>query len=212
MRPAALLVVVLLAASAEALDVGVEAYREARRAGALGVVAGRVAAEPRTPRAPASPLTGTAVMLLPRSETLLTRLEQLKARSRESSSSFAAAAPAMRKTREAYERALWEAGAPDLTSTVVVDADGGFRIDDVPAGAWLVLAWHSVPVDVSGQRIKPRERDMFRAQPRMQGFQSVTMWLQAITVAGGQIATVELTDRNGWFRGVVEERGPDAGR
>jgi hypothetical protein len=212
MRPAALLLVVVLATSAEALDVGLEAYREARRAGALGVVAGRVAAEPRTPRAAASPLTGTAVMLVPRSEALLTRLEQLKARSRESSTSFAGAAPAMRKARETYERDLWEAGAPDLASTVVVDTEGAFRIDDVPAGAWLVLAWHSVPFDVSGQRIKSRERDMFRTQPRMRGFQSVTMWLQAVTVARGETTTVELTDRNGWFRGVVEDRELDTGR
>jgi hypothetical protein len=40
----------------------------------------------------------------------------------------------------------------------------------------------------------------------------VTVWLQTLTVAGGATATVELTDRNGWFRGVIEERVLDTGR
>lgn len=210
--PAMLLTVLLLAASAEALDVGLEAYREARRAAALGVVTGRVVAEPRTPRGPGLPLAGTIVTLLPRSESLLVRLEQLKERSRESSTAFAAAVPAMRKARDAYERELWEAGAPDLTTMSLVDASGGFRIDEVPAGAWLMIAWHSVPMDVAGKKLKTKEREMFRSQPRMRGFESVTIWLRPVTVVGGETATVELTDRNGWFRGVIEDRVLDAGR
>jgi hypothetical protein len=31
-------------------------------------------------------------------------------------------------------------------------------------------------------------------------------------VTGGETTTVELTDRNGWFRGVAEERVLDTGR
>jgi hypothetical protein len=31
-------------------------------------------------------------------------------------------------------------------------------------------------------------------------------------VAAGETATLELTDRNVWFRGVIEERELDAGR
>ena len=209
---AALGAVLLLAASAGALDTGLDAYREARRTGAVGVVAGRVAAEPRTPRAPALPLTGTTVTLLPRSDAVLLRLEQLKERSRESSSAFASAAPAMRQAYDAYERELWESGAADLTSRVLVGADGGFRLDDVPAGAWLAIAWHSIPVDISGEKIKSKERGMYRTQPRMRGFQSVTIWLRTLTVAGGETTTLELTDRNAWFRGVIEERMLDTGR
>jgi hypothetical protein len=38
------------------------------------------------------------------------------------------------------------------------------------------------------------------------------VWLREVSVTGGATATVELTDRNGWFRGVVEEKMLDAGR
>ena len=209
---AAVLALLLLASSAEALDVSVEPYRQARQTRALGVVTGRVYAEQRTLRVPARPMTGTTVTLFPRSEALLARLETLKARSRESSTAYTAAAPAMRKAKEVYERELLHAGAPDLTPMVLVDRDGGFRIDDVPAGAWVLLAWYSTPVDVSTSKAKPRERDLYQPQPRLHGFQSVTVWLREVSVTGGATATVELTDRNGWFRGVVEERMLDTGR
>ena len=211
-RPAALLAILLLAASAQALEVNLDAYRDARRAGALGAMAGRAVAEPRSLSAAAQPLTGTIVAVLPRSEALMARLERLKEGARESSTAFAAAAPAMRRTREAYERELWEAGAPDLTPTVLVDAEGGFRIDDLPAGAWLVFAWRTMLVDVSGEKLKARERSLFLSRARLRGFQSVTIWLRAVELAGGATARIELTDRNAWFRGVVEERAPDTGR
>jgi hypothetical protein len=207
----AVLALLLLGSSAEALDVSVESYRQARQTRALGVVAGRVYAEQRTLRVPALPMTGTTVTLLPRSEALLARLERLKAQARESSTAFTAAAPAMRKAKEVYERELLHAGAPDLTPMVLVEPDGGFRIDDVPAGAWVLLAWYSTPVNVSTPKDKIRERNVYQPQPGLRGFQSVTVWLREVSVTGGATATVELTDRNGWFRGVAEERALDAG-
>jgi hypothetical protein len=208
---AAVLALLLLGSSAEALDISVEPYRQARQTRALGVVAGRVYAEQRTLRVPALPMTGTTVTLLPRSEALLARLERLKAQARESSTAFTAAAPAMRKAKEVYERELLHAGAPDLTPMVLVEPDGGFRIDDVPAGAWVLLAWYSTPVNVSTPKDKIRERNVYQPQPGLRGFQSVTVWLREVSVTGGATATVELTDRNGWFRGVAEERALDAG-
>lgn len=211
MRLVALLML-LLTAPAEALDVSVEPYREARRVGALGVVAGRVAAEPRTLRVPARPFTGATVTLLPHSKALVARLEQLKEGARESSRAFTAAAPAMRKAREVYERELLEAGAPDLTPMVLVDQDGRFKVDEVPAGTWMLIAWHSSPVDVSTPKAKARQRDLYQRGSRVEGYQAVTVWLRELTVTGGATATVELTDRNGWFRGVVEERVLDTGR
>jgi hypothetical protein len=211
-RAAFVAAVLLVAAPARALDVGLDAYLEARRTGATGVVSGRVAAEPRTPRGQAEPFTGTTVALLPRSEAVLLRLEQLKARSRDSASAFAAAAPGMRQTQDSFEREVWQAGAPDLTTKVLVDADGSFRLEEVPAGAWLAIAWHGTPYDVSGERIKGKDRTMYRPQSRVKGFQSVTVWLRTVTVAAGETATLELTDRNAWFRGVIEERELDAGR
>jgi hypothetical protein len=226
---AAGLALLLVGGAAEALDVSVEPYREAQRTGALGAVAGRVAAEPRTPGGLPQPFIGTTVMLLPRSEVLVSELQALRDGSRESSRAFAEAAPAMRKAQEAYERELLEVGAPDLTPLVLVDRDGSFRIDDVPAGAWVLIAWHGVPVavsepkpksrspkpnqpDMSGLKPRSRPRNPYQPRPRLQGYQPVTVWLQTLTVAGGATATVELTDRNGWFRGVIEERVLDTGR
>ena len=209
---AILISALLVAAPAAALDVGLDTYREARRTGTIGAVAGRVVAEPRNLRTPGRPFTGTTVALLPRSDALLARLEQLKESSRESSGSFTGAAPAMRRARDAYERELWELGAPDLATTMLVDADGAFRLDDVPAGAWMAIVWHSAPVELSGDKVNAKERGMYRTQPRIRGFQSVTIWIRTVTVGGGETATLDLTDRNAWFRGVIEDRMLDAGR
>jgi hypothetical protein len=208
---AVVLVGLLLVSRAEALDVDLGPYRDARRAGALGVVAGSVQAESRTPTSQPRPLTGAIAVLLPRSSALWGRLERLKAQSRESSTAFAAAASEMRKAKEAYERDLVQAGAPDLTLMVVVEPDGSFRIDDVPAGTWMLLVWHSTSVDVSAQRTKVKDKNLYQPRPRLQGFQSVTVWLREVTVAGRETATLELTDRSGWFRGVIEERVLDPG-
>ena len=212
MTRVAVLAAILLVARAEALDVGLDSYRDARRAGALGMVAGRVYAEPRALNAPARPMTGTTVVLLPRSAALLGRFEQLKEQSRESSTAFTNAASAMRRAKEAYERELVQAGAPDLTLMVAVDPDGGFRIDDVPAGAWMLLGWHSAPGDVSAPGGKAKDKSLYQPRSRLHGYQSVTVWLRELTVSGRETASLELTDRNGWFRGVIEERELDSGR
>jgi hypothetical protein len=211
-RRTGLLALLLVASTAHALDVSLEPYREARRAGKLGVVTGRIYSESQKPSGQAQPMTGATVSLFPRSATLEARLQRLKEQSRESAAGFTAAAPAMRKAKEGYERELLEAGAPDLAIIVAVDGEGGFRIPEVPAGAWLLLAWHSSPVDVSVPKAKMKERGQYQPQFRLHGYQSVTVWLRDITVTAGVSASLDMTDRNGWFRGVVEERLPDASR
>jgi len=208
----ALLTLALGVSTAYALDVGLEPYREARQTGALGVVAGRVYAEARTADGQPRPMAGATVSLVPRSPGLEARLQRLKAESRDSPNGFTAAVPAMRKAQEAYERELLEAGVPDLAMRIAVDGEGRFRLDDVPAGSWLMLAWHSSPVDVSAPKGKPKERRQYQPQTRLQGYQSVTVWLREITVTGAATASLDLTDRNGWFRGVIEERVLDVGR
>jgi hypothetical protein len=207
-----LLIALLTVSTAHALDVDLEAYRGARRSGALGVVAGRIYAESRTPDGQPRGISPATVTLAPRSAALEARLRQLKEESRDSAGGFTTAVPAMRQAKERYERELLEAGAPDLAVLVAVDAEGRFRIPDVPAGTWLVLAWHSAPVDVSTPKGKPKERSLYQPRTRLQGYQSVTVWLQEVTVTGGGTVTLDLTDRNGWFRGVAEERVRDAGR
>ena len=209
---AGLLIALLTVSTAQALDVDLEAYRGARRSGALGVVAGRIYAESRTPGGQPVAISPATVTLAPRSAALEARLRQLKEASRGSAGGFTTAVPAMRQAKEHYERELLEAGAPDLAVLVAVDAEGRFRIPDVPAGNWLVLAWHSAPVDVSTPKGKPKERSLYQPRTRLQGYQSVTVWMQEVTVTGGGTVTLDLTDRNGWFRGVAEERLRDAGR
>lgn len=209
---AAVLLVLLLVGSATALDVPVDAYRAASQTGSVGSVSGRVYAESRTPTGPALPLTGATVTLLPRSQAFMLQLERLKEGSRQSSKAFAAAAPAMRKAQDAYERALLEAGAPDLSPRIAVGTDGGFRLTEVPAGPWLVVVWHGSPVDVATPKSSTRDRQIFQLPKRLTGFQSVTVWLREVSVARGATASVELTDRNEWFRGVIEERLLDTGR
>ena len=206
------LATLLLASTAQAMDVDLEPFRESRRSGALGAVSGRVYTDSRAPRGPVRPMTGTTVTLLPRSAGLLAKLDRLKGQARESSTAFTAAAPAMRKAKEDYERELLHAGAPDLAPMVLVDQDGGFKIEEVPAGTWMLLAWHSVAADVSTTKTKARERNRYLPQPRLHGFQSVTVWLREVPVGRGSISTVDLTDRNAWFDGVIEERELDAGR
>src|SRR5262249_55565754 len=109
---ALLALVLLIAGVAQALDVDLEPYPEARRAGAVGAVAGRVLAEPTRPDLPGRPFVGATITLLPRSQILMETLENLKRGSRDSVQSFRDAAPAMRKAREAYERELLVAGVP----------------------------------------------------------------------------------------------------
>ena len=173
---------------------------------------GRIYAETRTPNGPVQPLTGTTVTLLPRSRALMLELERLKEESRQSAKAFTAAAPAMRKAQEAYERALLQAGAPDLAPRISVAADGAFRLTEVPAGDWLVVAWHSAPVNTSTPQSRARERQIYQLDKRVTGFQSVTVWLREVAVARGETVSLELTDRNGWFRGVIEEKVLDTGR
>ena len=209
---AAALLVLALAGSAEALDVDVGPYRQAAQAKQVGVVAGRVYAESAKPRGPVRPLPGATVLLLPRSGALLTSLQRFKEDARGSAKAFAAAAPAMRRAQEAYERELVVAGAPDLASRVAAASDGAFRIAEVPAGDWLVLVWHSTPASVSPTKARGREQHTYQLPGRTTGFQAVVVWLREVTVVEGETVSIELTDRNEWFRGVIEEKTLDAGR
>ena len=213
MIAAALALLALAAGGADALDVTVAPYREAAQAGRVGVVTGRVYAESATPTGAPRRLPGVvSVILLPRSETLLAAFERFKEDSRASSKAFVAAAPAMRQAQEGYERELLRAGAPDLAPRSAVDADGTFRIPDVPVGNWLVIVWQSTPNEVSVPKARGRDRNLYQGNERVTGFQAVTIWLREVTVAYGETTALELTERNGWFRGVLEDRKRDTGR
>lgn len=202
--------------AAAGLDVDVGAYFAAGRAGSHGAVTGRASAS-RIPDAPRLPLDGTVVLLSPRSARLLAGLQAVKRRSRDSLNDFQTAVASMRGVVEDHLREVREAGAGGLVRTVTADAGGRFALDDVPVGAWLLIALHAGPTKTSPSPGKTRSsrksEATFLPQSKLLSYESVTLWLQELTVEPERAEVVELTDRNAWFTGIEEKRTrPDAGR
>src|SRR5207302_9884687 len=183
----------------------------AAAAGAVGTVTGHAWEERRKPGGVAQPLGGAVVTLVPHSSALTAQLEGIRTRSRDSATAYRASARAIRLAREAYEKALWEAGAADFVRASVVDTTGGFRMENLPAGAWLLIATRSVLVDRASPRIAKRERDAYAPALRLRGFSTASVWVRELTVSAGRTEDVELTDPNVWFTAIEEERALAAG-
>ena len=198
-------------ASAQGLDVSLGGYRASQNAGALGSVSGRAYVERRRVAGPDQPLVGASIVLVPRSPAFLARLAEIKMRARDDLQAYRGSAPAVRRAREEYERALWEAGAADLVHTAVAGADGRFRLEGLPAGDWVLVATHAELVNRHVPSAGKKEQRTYTRPPRLSGYQAVTVWLRELTITGGRAEGLELTDRNGWFSGVVEETTLDAG-
>ena len=204
-------------AAAPTLDAPIDRYREAAGGRELGAIKGRAFHERRRPSGAELPYAGTAVSVLPRSETWLFRLNAIKSAARESTDTYRRAAVAVREAREAYEKSLLEAGAGDLSQGATVDAEGRFTLEGVPAGPWVLLAYHAAYVHKAPQErpVVPGTPGRPQAPPlpylpgdRLAGFSVMTYWLREITVVGAGVETVELTDRNAWFTGIAESRQP----
>jgi hypothetical protein len=201
-----------VALAAQGVDAPIERYRDAAALHEVGGVRGRAFQERRKPSLPDVPLTAVAVSLLPRSETWLFRLNAIKRGARDSVDAFRDAAPSVRRAREAYEKALLEAGAGDLPQGATVDGDGRFTLDGVPAGPWVLLASRSTYVSKTpierpippGQYRPPAPPLPFLLPEKLAGYYVVTYWLWELTVVGGAVESVDLTDRNVWFAGVAE--------
>lgn len=211
-----LLVLALLFAGAavvEAFDVLADPYRAAAAAGAVGKVTGHVYEERRRPEGADQPLAGAAVTLMPRSAEFLRKFEEVKRTARNSVSDYRAAASAILNLRRAYEKALWESGAVDLVMATVVEADGRFLVENLPAGDWLLIVTRSVATDKrpAGTPSK-QQRGVYAPGTHLTGYQRLTIWLREVTVSSGRSESVDLSERSAWFSGVVEERAPDAGR
>jgi len=173
--------------------------------GRAGEVKGSVVLEPKTPRGAAIPLPGATLVLVPRSPELLRDLEQVKARARESEAGYLGAATEVTRLKERFEQALVDAGAGALVFPGASDAGGMFVFSRVPAGEWLLLGRYETIHRPRGSHPSPRDRRNFRLGPQPAGYRAVTYWLVPVRVAQGDVATVELTDRNLWLRGVVQE-------
>lgn len=210
---AAVLVGLAVSAGAQGVDAPLERYREAAGFQQLGVVLGRAYHERRKPTAADEPLSEVAVTLVPRSETWLFRLQAIKRESRDSVDAYREAAKLVRASRDAYEKRLLEAGAGDLAQAVTVDSEGSFSLEGIPAGPWILFAWHQTYVNKAPRtpRGPPRNterRNPFLVPDKLAGYHVVTYWLRELTVTAGAPEVVELNDRNAWFTGVTENRQP----
>jgi hypothetical protein len=209
MLPVWILPVLLVSGGAQPpLDTNVKSYN----ADATGAVSGRVYEEHRQTTHPEHPDSAVLVWILPRSEALVRRLEEIKRHARDSLGSYRNAAVRIRREREGYERALWEAGGADLVLSAQADREGRFSFERVPEGAWLVLTWRSVVFDGKSRQISKRQRGTFALDPQVDRYQAVTVWLTEVTVNGRTPTTVELRESNAWFTGVLEELKPGTSR
>ncbi|MBI2528170.1 MAG: hypothetical protein HYV93_19590 [Candidatus Rokubacteria bacterium] len=160
---------------------------------------------------PPVPYGSVAVMLVPDSAALERELDRIKAGLRESLRSYTDGAARVVAAREAYERALLAAGAGELVRGEVSDVDGRFRFSGVPAGDWLLLAWHNAEHPVRGRRLPKREAGHFTGNLERTGSTAITYWRMRLHIRTSEVATVTLNDRNGWMTGVREEsRPPDS--
>jgi hypothetical protein len=205
-----------LAGAAATVDAPVERYRDSVALHQIGTVQGRAFQERRRPSLPDTPLSAVAISLLPRSEAWLFRLNAIKRGARDSLDAYRSAAPSVRQAREAYEKALLEVGAGDLPQGAVSDGEGRFTLEGVPAGAWVLLASRATYVSrtprerpvAPGQYRPPTPPLPFLTPEKLAGYHVVTYWLKELTVVGGTVEPVELTDRNAWFTGVTENIQP----
>lgn len=221
-RLVALALAVLVAAPALAEVPSRAALEDLRRrilSKTTGTVEGRVYIERAKPDANDEPLVGIGLLLVPRSDGLIERLEGMKRQSRESVRGFRDAAPGVRQALDDHELQLWQAGYPDAAIRTATDAQGAFRAE-VPAGAWLLFAERSVFVPVYTSR-SPGPPTAFALDPlaryatsayqhflptaRLTGFDAVTVWLRELGVAAGETIALELHDRGVWLSGVSEE-------
>lgn len=185
-----------------------------------GLVQGRVYIERARPNAPDDPLVGVGVLVVPRSEELLERLESVKQQARESMQGFRDAAPAVRAIVEEHERQLWQAGYPDAAVRTATDATGAFHAG-LPAGAWLLVAERSVFLPVHSAKPSPAPTAIaldplarystmayqhFLPTARLAGYDAVSVWLRELSVDAGQTIALDLHDRGVWLSGVAEER------
>ena len=195
-------------------DVDVESYRRAEQQHASGAVTGR-ASTTSTPAGPRQPLTGVAVVLVPRAESFLAEVEGIKRQVRESITRYRTAIPDVRAARESYVRLLRGVGAGDLVRTATVDAEGRFTLPDVPAGRWMLIAEHATVA--KAKTAKPQKppktsgkgaSGTYLPHDEFLGYQSVSIWLAELSVETDRNETVELTDRNAWLSGVDEKTAP----
>jgi hypothetical protein len=204
---AALALALLAAALASELDVPAAPYREAERRGAVGSVVARAMADPDRPGGAERPVAGVAVTLLPRSESLLARLAEIRRRGREDLAAYRRSASAITEASAALRDALGREGAADLVRSGETGAGGQVAFARVPAGRWILLAQRAAAVRRPGAPAGQRDRRTFRLEAPLQGYTAISTWVQELAIEPAADVTIELTDRNVWMVAIDERRG-----
>lgn len=192
-------------ALAEALAVSIAPYLRARDERAVGEVVGQAHGDPRRPTSPPIPYDGVSVLLLPYSAALDSELDAIREHYRDSLRNFMEAAADVTDARTTYEQALLWAGGGELIRGAVSDATGTIRLVEVPAGDWMMLGWRERVEP--GRPARPRSEGTagFRDVPVHAGHSLVRYWRTRLRVSPGEVATMDLNDRNVWMTGVRED-------
>lgn len=185
----------------------VEPYLHARTEQALGVAAARAYAEPARPGAAPLPQADVSVVLLPYSAVFEAELDAVKAGLRDSVDSYTQAVARIEAARVDYERALVAVGAGELVRSEVTDGQGTARLTGLPAGDWLLLAWHEGGHMSRRYRIRDQDAQRFPNVPTNVTYSVVTYWRSRVTIRKGETAEIAVNDRNAWMTAGRQESG-----
>jgi hypothetical protein len=180
-------------------------YLRTRDEHAVGKVLGRAQGDPAHPTSPPVPYEGVSVMLLPQFPDFEDEVADIKAHLRDSLKTYMGAPAELSDARTVYERALLAAGGGELIRGEVSDAQGQVRLEGVPAGAWLLLAWREEPHPAKPPKLRPGDAAAFREIPVSAGYTTVTYWFRPLSVRAGETTLVDLNDRNVWLTGIRED-------
>ncbi len=180
-------------------------YLRALEASAVGEVNGRAYGEPSRPSGGPVPVAGVSVLLVPFAAEVEARLDGIKTHLRDSITTYVEAHGDVSAVRAAYERELLAAGGGELIRGAVSDSAGMVRLEGVPAGEWLLLAWREDAHAVKGAKAPEKDAKHFPDIPVMTGYAAVSYWRTRVSVRPGETTSVNLSDRGAWLTVVREE-------
>jgi hypothetical protein len=187
-------------------------YLHARDSHSVGAVVGRATGDAPRPSAAPLPYEGVSVMLLPNAPEVAAELDGIRAHARDSLPRYMEVTADVTDCLAAYERALLTAGGGELIRGEVSDARGLVRLDEIPAGKWLLLAWRTQSHPGKSPKIRREDTAAFHELTVSSGHSVVTYWVMPVVVQAGQTTEFDLNDRNVWLNGVrIETRQVEGG-
>src|SRR5262245_46004153 len=161
-------------------------YLRARDDRVVGEVVGRASRDGARPTAPPIPLEGVSVMLLPYSPSVESEFDDIKEHLRDSLKHYMGAAADIDAVRSAYETDLLWVGGGELVRGEVSNAQGLVKFGDVPAGAWVLLAWREELRSGKAPKLRAQETRGFRDIPVSVGHSVVTYWWMRVRVTSSE--------------------------